>query len=435
MPLTRRDFLAACVAVSATPRAAEPATRLQTAWQRIFDPVTGVTAGLAIAAIPWDELRQALNARYRDLRRHFVYEYYPWYGSNPFIHWNQFDRIPPDDLAGSSVPRLGAYDSRSTAVIEQHARWIAESGVGVVNLSWWGRDTFEDRAVTPIMDVMGAHDVHVAFHLEPYGPQRAANLSTDLEYLLSKYGEKRRWDCFHFHTRADGSGGPVFKLFNTTLPPTVVDCHGVVRPVRDHIPDAVWRRTTDDVRRRLDGRFDRVTLLGNDPDIDRVAAQGLDGTAVYDPMFEPDTWLQPALGAARRDLDVSFNVNPGLDEIPRRNLAPDDCDPTRPLVPSAEVDWSRPEERERARALSQQRINDSFAWSLLLQTHPWLGNVDRGFFLVYVTSFNEWHEGTQFEPMKSDRDLTPGERVHRYHNPGDGFYRHDRLTDLIGRLV
>ena len=73
-------------------------------------------------------------------------------------------------------------------------------------------------------------------------------------------------------------------------------------------------------------------------------------------------------------------------------------------------------------------------WTLLLQTHPWLGNVDQGFFLVYITSFNEWHEGSQFEPMKPRPALTPTERAMGYHNPTNGFYRLDRLTDLLRRL-
>ena len=61
-----------------------------------------------------------------------MFEYYPWYGSNPFKHWNQDGRRPPVDLAANYIPLLGAYDSASTAVLEQHARWIKESGAGAI---------------------------------------------------------------------------------------------------------------------------------------------------------------------------------------------------------------------------------------------------------------------------------------------------------------
>ena len=65
----------------------------------------------------------------------------------------------------------------------------------------------------------------------------------------------------------------------------------------------------------------------------------------------------------------------------------------------------------------QHRFGD-----LLLQTHPWPGDVDNGFFLVHITSFNEWHEGHQFEPMKTHAALTPAEPAIVCHNPADGAY-------------
>src|SRR5206468_2597812 len=65
-----------------------------------------------------------LALAYGDIRRHFIFEYYPWYGVGPYRHWEQWDRVPPTDLASHYVPRLGAYDSRSTTLLEQHARWI-----------------------------------------------------------------------------------------------------------------------------------------------------------------------------------------------------------------------------------------------------------------------------------------------------------------------
>src|SRR5919199_6209928 len=68
-----------------------------------------------------------LTERFPDLRRHFVFEYYPWYGTSPYFHWDADGRRPPVDVASNYMPLLGAYDSRDTRVLEQHAKWIAES--------------------------------------------------------------------------------------------------------------------------------------------------------------------------------------------------------------------------------------------------------------------------------------------------------------------
>ncbi len=436
MELTRRSFLAACLAAEGARTFAQSSVGgPNAAWEALTAPLTEPGSAVAPQGFPWNEIGQLLRARYRDLRRHFVFEYYPWYGNDPFRHWQQWDREPPVDIAASSVPLLGPYDSRATAVIEQHARWIADAGVGVVNLSWWGRGSFSDQTTSLVMDVMSAHDIHVAFHLEPYGPQRVERLTEDLSYLLTEFGEKRRWDCFFFHERADRSQGPVFKLFRTTLPEQIIDCHGERQDIADYTPDSAWRRATDAARTAFDGTFDHLTLLSDTWDAARVAAAGLDGIAIYDPVIEREEWLDHALTASRLGLVYSFNTNPGLDEIGRRGLPPDSCLVPRPFLPTApDLAWTKFEDRERSKFLSEARIRETLEWSLLLQIHPWLGNAKHGFFLIYITSFNEWHEGHQFEPMKSYAVLTPEELVHNYHNPNDGFYRLDQLTDLLRRL-
>ena len=70
-----------------------------------------------------------------------------------------------------------------------------------------------------------------------------------------------------------------------------------------------------------------------------------------------------------------------------------------------------------------------------MQTDPSLANVRRGFFLVYVTSFNEWFEGHVFEPMKDFAELTPAERAVGYHNPADGSYRLKQLQALLAETI
>jgi hypothetical protein len=70
-----------------------------------------------------------------------------------------------------------------------------------------------------------------------------------------------------------------------------------------------------------------------------------------------------------------------------------------------------------------------------LQTTPGLSNVRQGFFLVYINSFNEWHEGHQFEPMRDWSELTAAERALGYHNVDDGRYRIETLGTLIRDVI
>ena len=250
MGLARRDFLTACLTASGL---ATFGTRDNHA-QR----------GSSDVSFPWESLKRFLRSRYPDLRRHFAFEYYPWYANDPFRHWQQWGHSPPVDLAGNNMPLLGAYDSHAVTVIEQHAHWIVESGVGVVNLSWWRPGSFSDSAVSLVMDIMHAHDIKVTFHLEPYGTDRAEHLLGDVQYLLREYGERRRSDCLYLNRRADGTEGPVFKLFATTVPSHQEDCHGALRALPDDVDDGRWRWATDRVREEFVASFPNLLLLSDD---------------------------------------------------------------------------------------------------------------------------------------------------------------------------
>jgi hypothetical protein len=377
-----------------------------------------------------------LGQRFPDLRRHFVFEYYPWYGAAPFVHWDQWDRVPPDDIASNYVPRLGAYDSLSPQVLEQHARWIVESGAGAVNLSWWGPGSPEDRAVPAVMDAMRDHGLKVTFHLEPYEDDRSSRYAEDVLYLLREYGEKRRFDALLLLEGPGGIQGPVFKAFRCILPPAFLDCHGARQIVRDYTPDDAWRRQTDSVRRTLAGEFRRVTLLADSLDFGRTPASGFDGIAIYDNFIAPEEYPAFAAGASRAGLVFSFNVNSGYDAIDPRRIDPDGCfAPSVFVPPTAGLDWTSPFDRERAASLSAARIASSLEATLRVQSDPSLANDQQGFLLVYINSFNEWHEGDAFEPMLDAAAIPTRQQVFGYHNPARGDYRLTTLRDLLGQIT
>jgi hypothetical protein len=386
-------------------------------------------------AVDYAGVGAELRSRHRDLRRHFVFEYYPWYGTNPWRHWDQWERRPPIDLASTFLPRLGAYDSRDRTVLEQHARWIAESGAGAINISWWGPGSYEDRAVPLIMDVMHDHDVHVGFHLEPYKTGRVASYADDVLYLLREYGEKRRWDAFLLLEDASGHVGPVIKSFRTIVPREGRDCHGTTYTVSDWVPDTEWRRQTDMLREALRRQFDAITLLADVSDVERMRVAGFDGMAIYDNYVRPGTWRALAQACSNRDQVFSFNANPGFDGINLRTVEPDSCYVPSSVEPVGNYDWSDDRERDRAAHLSQARIAESFAASVGLQADQALANYRRGFFLVYINSFNEWHEGHQFEPMRDAAELTDAERALGYHNPSQGNYRLEKIRELVNLVL
>ncbi len=377
-----------------------------------------------------------LRALYPDLSRHFVFEYYPWYGGPPsYEHWDYLDRHPPLDVASRYMPKLGPYDVRSAPTLEQHAQWIAEAGAGAVALSWWGRGSFMDRAVPLILDVLKAHDLKATFALEPYADDRAQHYADDILYLLSEYGDKRGWDVFLLPSNADGRSGPVFKSFRTVLPPTSTDCLGVTRAVADYTADSVWRQQTDGLRRTLREDFDHVTLLADSLEFSRTPASGFDGIGIYDNFIVPERYRPLAQGASSAGLLFSFNVNPGYYQIEPRQTD-DPCYAPRPFAPTlGGVDLSTAAGREAAATASTQRIRDSWQATLDVQLDPSLETRRRGFFLVYVNSWNEWHEGHAFEPMKDAAELTPAEQAFGYVNPARGDYRLRTLGDLQKSLL
>ena len=120
---------------------------------------------------------------------------------------------------------------------------------------------------------------------------------------------------------------------------------------------------------------------------------------------------------------------------PPIDLASNSCDAPPAFEPLSGFDWAAREDRHRASLASERRIAESFDKTVALQTDAALSNATRGFFLVYLSSFNEWHEGHQFEPMKDAVALTPEERARHYHNPEDGAHRLNALGKLLAQVL
>jgi hypothetical protein len=122
--------------------------------------------------------------------------YYPWYGTSDgpggagrTVHWGRIDTAGKDIEASTHYPELGTYDSHDPKLIDRHCRWAKEAGIDTLIVSWWGHNHYTDRAMDKILDGCRRHGLSVCIYYEtvpqPQTPQSAAD---DIIRVLNKYG-------------------------------------------------------------------------------------------------------------------------------------------------------------------------------------------------------------------------------------------------------
>lgn len=296
--------------------------------------------------------------------------YYGWYG-NPaqdgaYRHWNHpiLDRRgSPDstkaaypgnqDIGADFYPELGPYSSNDPLILDRHMIMLRQAGIGVLVASWWGPGSFEDRNLSLLLAAADRHGLKVAIHLEPFPGRDAVTSGEALRYLAAAYGEHPAL----WRPRAFG-GRPVVYVYDSYLTPAQ-EWARLLRPegdlsIRGTPADAVviglWVGPDAGAFFR-EGGFDGFytyfaaagftwgATLGNWPALaDFASAHGL--------------IFVPCVGPGYRDTRV------------------------RP--------WNTATSRDREGG----RYYDRMFEAAIAAKPLWIG----------VTSFNEWHEGTQIEP-------------------------------------
>lgn len=288
--------------------------------------------------------------------------YYPWYGTpavdGTWVHWqgqNQF--LPPPDIASDFYPELGAYSSHDPSVIAQHMQWLRQSGIDLIVVSWWGQGSFEDQAVPELLRQAEENGLQVAFHMEPHGGRTVDQLVADVQYLYDRYGDA---PAFYRSTigsgyNAAGKASGLFFLWN----PNVQHTGG---PPADA---AYWQPALDRIHALADGGL--VMVQSTDPAW--IDAGHFDGAYDYTNLDSDVPLWGSRLPAGAWFIPA---VIPGFS-------------PQRIHYPPSVV-------RGREGGVLYDR--------------QWRGVLESGRTpeVIAVTSFNEWHEGSQIEPAASGAD-------------------------------
>ncbi|OMI91381.1 alpha-mannosidase [Streptomyces sp. M1013] len=282
--------------------------------------------------------------------------YYPWYGSpatnGSWRHWQQGGQTPPAAIGADFYPALGPYGSGDfTGAVTQHMEWIARSGAGVLVYSWWGQGSYEDRLARGVLDAAQKEGIKVAWHLEPYAGRTAASTVADVQYINNTYGSHPA-----FYRSPEHGGKNAFYVFQSL-------------DITDWSP--------------LDQVTGTSSVLAQTTDTTKIAH--FSGMYTYDGIAGATApgWKQAGDYARAHDLIWAPSVAPGyLDD----RAVPGNTTPTV--------------ERNNGAAYDRQ-------WNNALD--PAIGGSPTW---VSVTSFNEWHEGSQIEPAAAVPPESPGYRTY-----------------------
>ena len=124
--------------------------------------------------------------------------YYSWYGrperQDHWVHWggeNTADHSTPET---THYPARGAYDSQDPALVDGHILEAKSHGVSGFIATWWGQGSYEDRSFALLLARAEQKDFKASIYWETApgsGREQIDGAIADLVYVLSRYGSSR----------------------------------------------------------------------------------------------------------------------------------------------------------------------------------------------------------------------------------------------------
>ena len=319
-------------------------------------------AGLALLALCWLPASAWTEQETASESVHVFH--YTWY-RNPatdgsWAHWDHPVMLrgggtgkghrPPDEIGANFYPAAGLYRSMAPEDALRQMQDIRRAGAGVAAVTWWGIKDSSDASLEVALDAAQRAGVKICVHLEPFPGRNAQTTRAALAYLADTYGAHPA-----LYRR---EGRPMVYLYDSYLTP----------------PEewaAVFAPDGADTVRGTALDCWAVGLWVKKDDGPKLKAAGFDGFYTYFATdgftygSTPKNW--PAMNAFARRHKMLFipSVGPGYKD-----------ERIRP--------WNAENTRGREDGAYYDRM---FSAALALNPE-----------IVSVTSYNEWHEGTQIEP-------------------------------------
>jgi hypothetical protein len=289
--------------------------------------------------------------------------YYIWWGtpqvSGQWYHWRDVDLAHKEIASATDYPEIGPYDSHDPAVVDRQFRLAKAAGITGFIASWWVPGDFHDKGMPLILDTAKKYGLKIALDYETVPPSEGPKPEGAVEYVLyvlNHYGNHPAW--------LKVGGKPVIFVYTRAIKQIGLDG---------------WRTAMAEVNRQYPGgAFFICDQLTKD------AAEIFNGLHSYNPtdkitgmsIAEIREWAQANyplwVETAGKERLASVTVIPGYNDIKNMGVRPPPYTTDRHYGETYRV-----------------------LWEAAIAAHPdW----------ILVTSWNEWHEGSEIEPSIQHED-------------------------------
>ena len=295
--------------------------------------------------------------------------YYPWYAYD--FHGGQYLRkhlVPPQ------LPELGEYNDRTDSVIAQHLAWSRYAGIQFWVTSWWGPHSREDSTLLDyLLPYPGLEDMKIALFYETTGRTNNftdySNLGPDITYIANHY--------FHHPNYLKIDGKPVLFVYLTRVLSGMGTQQSSITAMRNAATAAGFELYI--VGDQVFGSPPAVlTNVGRLDAITNYDVYGSMGATGYATQSDVNSYYAAQAGwkVLADSLGWGFipGASPGFND---KGVRPGHAPLSRKLAPDGTFG-----SLFRAMLRGAKGVVDSR-----------LGN------MIMVTSWNEWHEDTQIEPV------------------------------------
>uniref|UniRef100_A0A8C6TFR3 Mannosidase endo-alpha like n=1 Tax=Neogobius melanostomus TaxID=47308 RepID=A0A8C6TFR3_9GOBI len=326
--------------------------------------------------------------------------YTTWYGTpemdGKYVHWDHIlvphwdpkiaasyprgRHMPPEDIGSSFYPELGAYSSRDPAVLESHMEQIGASAAGVLVVSWYPPGLADDNGeptedlVPAVLDAAYRHNLKVTFHIQAYHGRNDQSVHDNVKYIIDRYGDH---GAFYKFSTSTGKSLPLFYIYDSYLT-SPESWSELLSPTGAHsIRGSAY-----------DSLF--IALIVEERHKQDILAGGFDGMYTY---FASNGFSFGSSHHNWKAIKVFCDAN-SLLFIP--SMGPGYIDTSiRP--------WNNHNTRNRVNGRYYET-----ALQAALNVRPEM---------VTITSFNEWHEGTQIERAVPKKTVSRAYLDYQPHGP------------------